>query len=88
MEASTCLEKLVGNSSVGVVLKDVSLQVHGGELMAVLGSKGMMAFLLILLSPFLFPQIVYAFLLQRDSLSRELLHKSAGNLLISFQVSN
>jgi len=40
MEASTCLEKIVGNSTVGVVLKDVSLQVHGGELMAVLGSKG------------------------------------------------
>lgn len=40
MEASTCLEKLVGNSTVGVVLKDVSLEVHGGELMAVLGSKG------------------------------------------------
>lgn len=40
MEASTCLEKMVGNSSVGVVLKDVSLEVHGGELMAVLGSKG------------------------------------------------
>lgn len=32
---------MVGNSSVGVVLKDVSLEVHGGELMAVLGSKGM-----------------------------------------------
>ena len=40
MEAMTCLEKLVGNSSVGVVLKDVSLEIHGGELMAVLGSKG------------------------------------------------
>jgi ATP-binding cassette, subfamily G (WHITE), member 5 (sterolin 1) len=44
MEASTCLEKLVGNSSVGVVLKDVSLEIHGGELMAVLGSKGAFSF--------------------------------------------
>jgi ATP-binding cassette subfamily G (WHITE) protein 5 (sterolin 1) len=43
MEASTCLEKIVGNSSVGVVLKDVSVEVHGGELMAVLGSKGITA---------------------------------------------
>lgn len=34
------MEKMVGNSSVGVVLKDVSVEVHGGELMAVLGSKG------------------------------------------------
>ena len=40
MEASTWLEKVVGNSSVGVVLKEVSLEVHGGELMAILGSKG------------------------------------------------
>jgi len=45
MEASTCLEKLVGNSSVGVVLKDVSLEIHGGELMAVLGSKGASTFI-------------------------------------------
>ena len=44
MEASTCLEKMVGNSSVGVVLKDVSLEVHGGELMAVLGSKGILSY--------------------------------------------
>ena len=40
MEASTWLEKLVGNGSVGVVLKEISLEVHGGELMAILGSKG------------------------------------------------
>ena len=48
MEASTCLEKMVGNSSVGVVLKDVSLEVHGGELMAVLGSKGILSYEIII----------------------------------------
>jgi ABC-type lipopolysaccharide export system ATPase subunit len=31
--------KLV-NKLTGVILKDVSLEVHGGELTAVLGSKG------------------------------------------------
>jgi len=40
MEATTWLEKVVGNGSVGVVLKEISLEVHGGELMAILGSKG------------------------------------------------
>jgi len=45
MEASTWLEKLVGNGSVGVVLKEISLEVHGGELMAILGSKGQFALL-------------------------------------------
>jgi len=40
VEPGTCLQKLVGSVRVGVILKDVSLEVHGGELTAVLGSKG------------------------------------------------
>ena len=40
MEPGTCLQKLVGSVRTGVILKDVSLEVHGGELTAVLGSKG------------------------------------------------
>merc|ERR1712012_1439421 len=32
--------KLTGSVRTGVILKDVSLEVHGGELHAVLGSKG------------------------------------------------
>nr|WJJ08872.1 ATP-binding cassette sub-family G member 5 [Penaeus chinensis] len=40
VEPGSCVQKLVGNVPTGVILKDVSLEVHGGELMAVLGSKG------------------------------------------------
>jgi ABC-type transporter Mla maintaining outer membrane lipid asymmetry ATPase subunit MlaF len=40
VEPGTCLQKLVGSVRTGVILKDVSLEVHGGELTAVLGSKG------------------------------------------------
>merc|ERR1711892_661206 len=40
IEPGTCLQKLVGSVRTGVILKDVSLEVHGGELTAVLGSKG------------------------------------------------
>ena len=40
MEPGTCLQKLIGSVRTGVILKDVSLEVHGGELHAVLGSKG------------------------------------------------
>ncbi len=31
---------MIGNVRTGVILKDVSMEVHGGELSAVLGSKG------------------------------------------------
>ena len=34
------MQKLIGSVRTGVILKDVSLEVHGGELHAVLGSKG------------------------------------------------
>ena len=44
VEPGTCLQKLVGSVRTGVILKDVSLEVHGGELTAVLGSKGKMQF--------------------------------------------
>ncbi|XP_076064875.1 ATP-binding cassette sub-family G member 5 [Oratosquilla oratoria] len=40
VEPGTCMQKLVGNVPTGVILKDVSIEVHGGELMAILGSKG------------------------------------------------
>jgi len=40
VETGTCLQKIIGNVRTGVILKDVSMEVHGGELSAVLGSKG------------------------------------------------
>ena len=40
VEPGTCLQKLIGSVRTGVILKDVSLEVHGGELHAVLGCKG------------------------------------------------
>ena len=40
VETGTCLQKMIGTVRTGVILKDVSMEVHGGELSAVLGSKG------------------------------------------------
>ena len=40
VEAGSCLQKMIGTVRTGVILKDVSMEVHGGELSAVLGSKG------------------------------------------------
>ncbi len=40
MESGTCLQRLLGTVRKGAILKDVSMEVHGGELAAVLGSKG------------------------------------------------
>lgn len=40
VEPGTCFQKLVGSVPTGIILKDVSLEVHGGEVMAILGSKG------------------------------------------------
>lgn len=40
VEPGSCVQKLVGNVPTGVILKDISLEIHGGELMAILGSKG------------------------------------------------
>jgi hypothetical protein len=37
---ATKILELVGSVRTGVILKEVSLEVHGGELTAVLGSKG------------------------------------------------
>ena len=45
VEAGTCLQKVIGTVRTGVILKDVSMEVHGGELSAVLGSKGKSAYL-------------------------------------------
>ncbi len=43
VEAGSCLQKMIGTVRTGVILKDVSMEVHGGELSAVLGSKGAFA---------------------------------------------
>ncbi|XP_037093116.1 ATP-binding cassette sub-family G member 5-like [Pollicipes pollicipes] len=40
VESGSCFQQLLGSVPTGVILKDVSLEVHGGEVMAVLGSKG------------------------------------------------
>ena len=40
VETGTCFQKMIGTVRTGVILKDVSMEVHGGELAAVLGSKG------------------------------------------------
>ncbi|XP_018015932.1 ATP-binding cassette sub-family G member 5 isoform X2 [Hyalella azteca] len=40
VEPGSCVQKVLGNVPTGVILKEVSLQVHSGELMAILGSKG------------------------------------------------
>ncbi|KAF5281614.1 hypothetical protein FQR65_LT02934 [Abscondita terminalis] len=39
-QASTCMQRLMGGIKTGVILKDVSLTVQSGEVLAVLGSKG------------------------------------------------
>ena len=53
VEPGTCLQKLVGSVRTGVILKDVSLEVHGGELTAVLGSKGKIQFEIFSINTFL-----------------------------------
>ncbi|XP_042910538.1 ATP-binding cassette sub-family G member 5 isoform X4 [Parasteatoda tepidariorum] len=40
VEPGSCFQKLSGSVPTGTVLKDVSMEVHAGEVMAVLGSKG------------------------------------------------
>lgn len=40
VEPGTCFQRLMGTVKTGVILKDVSLEVHGGEVLAILGSKG------------------------------------------------
>lgn len=40
MEKGSCLQRMIGNIKTGVILKDVSMSVHSGEVLAVLGSKG------------------------------------------------
>lgn len=40
VEPGSCFQKLTGSVPSGVILKDVSMEVHAGEVMALLGSKG------------------------------------------------
>ncbi|KAK4875928.1 hypothetical protein RN001_012350 [Aquatica leii] len=40
VEPSTCIQRVMGGIKTGVILKDVSLTVQSGEVLAVLGSKG------------------------------------------------
>ena len=40
VEPGSCMQRLMGSIKTGVILKDVSMTVHTGEVMAVLGSKG------------------------------------------------
>ncbi|XP_044266186.1 ATP-binding cassette sub-family G member 5 [Tribolium madens] len=40
VEPGSCMQRLLGSIKTGVILKDVSMKVHSGEVLAVLGSKG------------------------------------------------
>nr|XP_022912669.1 ATP-binding cassette sub-family G member 5 [Onthophagus taurus] len=40
VEPGSCMQRVFGSIKTGVILKDVSLTVHSGEVLAVLGSKG------------------------------------------------
>lgn len=44
VEPGSCFQKLTGSVPTGTVLKDVSMEVHAGEVMAILGSKGAVKF--------------------------------------------
>ncbi|KAJ8967156.1 hypothetical protein NQ317_000962 [Molorchus minor] len=39
VEPGSCIQRIIGSIKTGVILKDVSMMVHSGEVMAVLGSK-------------------------------------------------
>ncbi|XP_030749911.1 ATP-binding cassette sub-family G member 5 [Sitophilus oryzae] len=40
VEPGTCMQRVIGNIKTGIILKDVSMTVNSGEVLAVLGSKG------------------------------------------------
>lgn len=44
VEQGTWMQKIMNNVKSGVILKDVSMEVHSGEVLAILGSKGMSPF--------------------------------------------
>lgn len=40
VEPASCFQRLFGSVQTGLILKDITLEVRAGEVMAVLGSKG------------------------------------------------
>lgn len=40
VEPTTRFQRLMGTRNTGVILKDISMDVRSGEVMAILGSKG------------------------------------------------
>lgn len=40
VEPGSCIQRLCGSVQTGLILKDISLEVRAGEVLAVLGSKG------------------------------------------------
>lgn len=40
IEPTSCFQRLLGSVQTGLILKDITLEVRAGEVMAILGSKG------------------------------------------------
>jgi len=40
VEPASCFQRLFGSVQTGLILKDITLEVRAGEVMAILGSKG------------------------------------------------
>lgn len=46
VEPASCFQRLFGSVQTGLILKDITLEVRAGEVMAILGSKGGCALLI------------------------------------------
>lgn len=46
VEPASCFQRLFGSVQTGLILKDITLEVRAGEVMAILGSKGKMSSLI------------------------------------------